>query len=199
MAQTRLGRLVRRRRKHRRRASANAMVAGVLVVVLTTPPVIACGTQTPPQRSIESVVVILIDCYVDRSVQQDREYIAPILQTVDGFVGVVTIGERGHNRFRLRITIAAGGRLVALWHTHGKPGYARELFSPADTQFSNRLGLPSYLTTPAGETRVFLPGAPTPTVRDASRRVLPRGVAAGKLVALGTAPAVAGGAAVTAR
>jgi hypothetical protein len=186
MAQTRLGRSVRRRRKLRRRPSAIATVAAILIGVLTTPSVIACGPQTPPQRSIESVIFVLSDCYLDRSVQQDREYIAPILQTAEGFIGVVTVGEPGHDRFRLRITTSAAERLVALWHTHGKPGYARELFSTADTQLANRLGLPSYLTTPDGETRVYLPGAPTPIVRDAFRRVLPRGVAAGKLVAFDT-------------
>jgi hypothetical protein len=119
---------------------------------------------------------------------------------------VVTSGEPGHDAFRLRVRISSGERLVALWHTHGEPGYARELFSPADTALAKRLGVASYLTTPAGETRVYVPSSPTPVVRDAFRRVLPLGVAAGQVVPLNEvvpataiAPALAAAGAVTGR
>lgn len=197
MAQWQLEHPVRRKRLR----PAAIVAVSITSIALQAPSATACGSPSPAQRSVEAVVLVLRDCYLDPSVRQDREFIAPILQTPQGFVGIVIAGEPGHDRFRLRLRIPSDQRLVALWHTHGAGGADRELFSAADTRLANELGLVSYLTTPTGQTRVYLPGTPTPTLRDRFRRVLPHGVAAGSVVhpdrpatlaAADAGPAVAG-------
>lgn len=193
MAHWRLEHLDGRRGSRRLRPAAIVAVWIGSLAALQAAAAIGCEDRTAAQPSVEAVVLVLRDCYLGRSVANDREYIAPILQTRDGYVGIVVAGEPGHDRFRLRVHIAAEERLVALWHTHGGHGSERELFSTADTRLANELGLASYLTTPAGETRVYLPGSPTPALRDRFRRLLPRGVTAGEVVhSLRPAPLPAG-------
>lgn len=170
-----------------------AVAATIILIALQLPPAIACGDRTPAQPSIEALVTVLRDCYFDRSREEDREYVAAILQTPEGLVAIVTLNEPGHDRFRLRVRLTSDQRLTALWHTHGDRGPERELFSAADTRLANELGLASYLTTPTGETRVYLPGSPTPTLRDRFRRVLPHGVAAGSIVRPGRQAALTAG------
>ncbi|HEX7036415.1 MAG TPA: DUF4329 domain-containing protein [Pseudomonadales bacterium] len=169
-------------RRSRRRRPAATVAVPIILIALQAPSAIACGDRMPPRGSVDAAVTALSDCYFDRSLDEDREYVAAILQTPQGFVGLVMVNEPGHDRFHLRFRLAADERLVALWHTHGAAGPSRELFSSADTRVANELGLHSYLTTPAGETRLYVPGSPTPTLRDRFRRVLPHGSATGSVV-----------------
>lgn len=157
-------------------------LGGAMFCALTLASIAAADSsaeRTAPQVSVEAVVIAFSQRYHAISRASDREFIGAVLATAAGYVGVAEPGRRGHDRIHLRIALQPGERLVALWHTHGAAGYARELFSPIDTALADHLGVPFYLTTPAGEIRVLHPGRPVRVMRDRARRVLPLGVAAG--------------------
>lgn len=167
----------------KRQRVVGSLLGGVMLwASLPSAAAAECVERTAIYASVEAVVTRFSRCFHTTSRADDREFIGAVLATGTGYVGVAEPGRRGHDRIHLRIVKRPGERLVALWHTHGAPGYARELFSPTDTDLANGVGVPFYLTTPAGEIRVFDPQQVVRVMRDDARRVLPLGVAAGEAV-----------------
>ena len=79
------------------------------------------------------------------------QLIAGLMDPTGGSIEVAgqpihTLHGAGRDEFRLRIHDRQ--RLVALWHTHGAPGYLREYFSPQDAQLVRKLQRPLYLLQP---------------------------------------------------
>ncbi|MCZ6870193.1 MAG: DUF4329 domain-containing protein [Gammaproteobacteria bacterium] len=144
----------------------------------------SCPAATDPAVSIEDAVVSMSRCYLDISVREDREYIGAVLSVEAGYTFVVQKGEIGRGNARLRVSVPKGQRVVALWHTHGAPGPARQFFSPTDTKRAARMNLPFYLTDPTGAIRVYRPGDVRNGVekRTGSRMQVVPGSALGTLV-----------------
>jgi len=108
--------------------------------------------------SIESSVDALSQCYHQISISEDREFMAAILQSSGLYQVRVTAGSRGRNKISLSFSRRKNQKIVALWHTHGAQGFARNYFSPTDTALSNQLDVPFYLTDPDGIISRFDPG-----------------------------------------
>ncbi len=134
--------------------------------------------------SVEAAVVAAVARVGQRSKREDREYMGAVLAMPEGaFRYSVAPGRAGHDRVSVRIRVPDGARLVALWHTHGASHSSRDYFSPVDTALANERNLPFYLARPSGELRVYSPGDPTLSAREARQLGLgpTRGVARGKL------------------
>ncbi len=98
-----------------------------------------------------TAVVTAAKLYAQRSAALDVEFVGAVYYADSGTYRVV-VG-RGcalDDGFRFRLPRIAGARPVALWHTHGAAGAARDLFSPADAATVRDTGLPFYLVTAAG-------------------------------------------------
>ena len=121
----------------------------------TTP---GCETRGHTYSSEIAAIHALATCYATRSADEDREYFAAILRGTEGFVFVVGVGHQHTDEVSLRFDRLPGEAFVALWHTHGRDGVNRELFSPTDTALVKQVGVPFYLTDPKGRLRVFRPG-----------------------------------------
>jgi hypothetical protein len=143
-----------------------------------------CELGFVPARSVEDAVLTMSRCFLRSSIQEDREYIGAVLRTDRGYGFFVQRGKRGRDHAQLRLRRLRGQQLVAFWHTHGAPGWARHLFSPTDTGLVARTHLPLYLTDPAGAIRVYRPGDDRDGVTRVSRSALrlPRGAATGSRV-----------------
>ncbi len=122
-------------------------------------PVLACAPAEEYFPSVDAAVSALSQCYLQRSVLQDREYIAGILEKDGLYQVTIVTGISGKDDVRIRIKPTENQLLVALWHTHGDHGLAREFFSPTDSAVVKRLQLPFYLTDPDGVIRRLDPGA----------------------------------------
>ena len=124
-------------------------------------------------------------CFYDISLRQDKEYIAAILVQNGNYTVQVQAGHKNNDRIRLKIYKRSSQTLVALWHTHGSKGLARSYFSRTDTELSNKLKVPIYLTNPEEEIRRYDPGTRVikmgGKVKSSNYRI-PRGSAAGFLV-----------------
>ena len=142
-----------------------------------------CSIQAMAFSSIEAAVGVLSQCYYKPSLREDREYIAAILEANGVFKIAVQTGRRGKDEVTLRIRRKKSQKLVALWHTHGAQGFARDHFSPTDTALVNRLSVPFFLTDPAGVIKRFDPG--TKVLRGNKRITggrIPRGSATGIII-----------------
>lgn len=145
------------------------------------------GLACEPRQQLFSdelaAVMMLGACYNARSADEDREYLAAILTASDGYRFVVQPATAGAHQVRLRFHRLPGEVLVALWHTHGRPGVHRQLFSPRDTQLAASLDVPFYLSDPWGALRIFRPGDRARTrLRERGSRS-PRGSSPGSIVA----------------
>lgn len=120
--------------------------------------------------------------YLEVSRRSDREVVGGILRNASGeYRYTVGWAEPEADEVRFRIVIAPGQELVAFWHTHGRAGPARELFSEQDTRLVAGQGLPLYLITPRSRIRLLQPGR----IRRRGPResaTLPRGAATGVMV-----------------
>jgi hypothetical protein len=169
-----------------------AMAWGKLVlivpVVIYTPAALAdqrCSEAASFASKLDAVMA-LSECFLANSIRDNREYIGGVLRTSAGRY-VVQVQEGEYGRATIRIQVGVGQKLVALWHTHGGPGFGRHLFSPNDTAVADRLGLPFYLSDPEGVLRVYEPGRHDPRRRvlmySRSQLLAPRGSSPGRVVA----------------
>ena len=143
---------------------------------------LACATREGLFADELAAVATLSACYTAPSAHEDREYIAAILKQKDGYRFVVQPAEAGADQVRLRFQRHPEEILVALWHTHGKAGAHRHLFSPGDTALVAQMAVPFYLSDPWGTLRVFSPGdAPRRRLRESGLRA-PRGSTPGTVL-----------------
>lgn len=118
----------------------------------------ACNVSEAVFRDTEQAVQHLSICFYELSLEEDREYIAAILEE-DGTLSVVLQrAESGDDEVTLRFQKRRSQTLTALWHTHGAPGSARNYFSEKDTSIAEQFGIPFYLTDPAGDISIYIPG-----------------------------------------
>ena len=64
-----------------------------------------------------------------------------------------TLGDRGTGNVTFQRTRPAGHDLVAIWHSHGNEGSAREYFSQTDYETATNLKMPSYMVDYRGDLR----------------------------------------------
>ena len=114
-----------------------------------------------------TVAELLMDLkarYWRRSLRGDKEHVGAIyFRPGYGYSASHGTGRTGQDRVSFRVPRLRDSQIVAYWHTHGAPGFARHLFSGHDAQLVVDTGLPFYLITPNGELRVLAP-------KDVSRR-----------------------------
>ena len=96
----------------------------------------------------------------DASVRTDTEYVGVIARRQDGYAISFFRGCAGEDSFELRVPPTQ--RVVAIWHTHGRPGLFRDRFSHEDAALVRTLRVPMILLLPDGDARVL-------RVREASR------------------------------
>jgi len=130
-------------------------------VLLTTQ--IASGKSLDGDYNVESQVFpsiraaldVLSISYHRRSILQDREYMAAILEDNGVYRVMVQAGPPDKHEVSMKIRLKKSQTLVALWHTHGAPGARRELYSATDSRTVRTMGVPFYLTTPLGKLKVL--------------------------------------------
>ncbi len=99
------------------------------------------------------------EVYLEVSRRSDREYVGGVLRDAGGaYRYTAGRAEAKADQVTFRVVLAPGYELVAFWHTHGRRGTARELFSEDDTRLVAAQGLPFYLITPSGRIRLLKPG-----------------------------------------
>jgi hypothetical protein len=97
--------------------------------------------------------------YLEHSRHTDREYVGGVLRDRHGrYRYTVGHAAAGTDTVRFRVGVVTGHELVGFWHTHGRQGSARELFSAEDVALVKGQGLPLYLITPNGHIRKLEPG-----------------------------------------
>ncbi len=89
--------------------------------------------------------------YHRRSIREDREYLAAIVEDNGVYRIMVQAGSPGKNAVTMTIRRIKSQTLVALCPTHGEPGRLRERFSATDRKTSRTTGVPLYLHTPRGQ------------------------------------------------
>ncbi len=104
---------------------------------------------------IKAALVDLSIKYRRRSIRENREYMAAILEDNGVYRVTVQAGSPGEAKVRMKIRPKKGQTLVALWHTHGALKRSREWYSPTDSKTARTTGLPFYLTTPRGKFKVL--------------------------------------------
>ncbi len=104
---------------------------------------------------IGAAVDVLSISYHQRSIREDREYIAAILEENCVYRVTVQAGSPGKDKLSMKIRFKKSQALVALWHTHGALRPSRELYSPTDSKTARTTGWPFYLTTPRGKIKVL--------------------------------------------
>ena len=104
---------------------------------------------------IKAALDALSKSYHQRSIREDREYMAAILEENGVYRVTVQAGLQGRGEVRIKIRLKESQALVALWHTHGAPGRGRELYSATDSRTVRTTGVPFYLTTPRGRLKVL--------------------------------------------
>ena len=114
-----------------------------------------CHVESQAFPCIESAVYVLSVSYHQTSIREDREYIAAILEENGVYRVTVQAGQRGKGSVSMRVRRKKTQALAALWHTHGRPGPMRELYSATDSKMVRATGLPFYLTTPRGKIKVL--------------------------------------------
>lgn len=109
-----------------------------------------------------SAVIHASKTYRPLSQTEDVEYMGAIIRDINGkFIYSVANNRRGGDQIKINIKLKRGWKVIAFWHTHGKPSGYREYFSDTDTELVNKTGKPLYLATPTGRLKVFYPGDPT--------------------------------------
>ena len=89
--------------------------------------------------------------YHPRSIREDREYLAAILEDNGVYRVMVQAGSPGEHTVSMTIRHKKSQTLVALWHTHGVPRRLSEQFSATDRKTAQKTGVPLYLHTPLGQ------------------------------------------------
>ena len=111
--------------------------------------------------SVDAAVLHAVLNYNEDSIATNREHVGGVLKCRDGRF-IYTQGHGRHNQapVQFAITQTKTCRVVALWHTHGKFGHHKSMFSPSDTQSANQMDKPIYMADHTGTIRVYEPGAP---------------------------------------
>ena len=143
------------------RISSGTLQIFLCSVLLTTQ--IASGKSLDGDYNIESQAFPRIRAALDalsisyhrRSIREDREYMAAILEDNGVYRVTVQAGRRGKYKVSMKIRRKKSQTLVALWHTHVTPGPRQELFSATDSRTVTTTGVPMYLTTPRGKLKVL--------------------------------------------
>ena len=102
-------------------------------------------------------VVAAVSKYNSISIAEDREYIGGIFKQSNKYHYSVMAGNHGEDRITTTLRFPKNTQLVALWHTHGADGYAREYFSDVDTAVAQQLNKPFYLADHTYQLKVFRP------------------------------------------
>ncbi len=104
---------------------------------------------------IRAALDALSRSYHRRSIRENREFVAAILEDNGVYRVTVQAGSPGEGEVSMKIRLKKGQALVALWHTHGAPGARRELYSRMDSRVVRTTRVPFYLTTPLGKLKVL--------------------------------------------
>ncbi len=159
-----------------------------MAMLLALPAIASADCNLDKQRfeSQMAAVKTLSECYLARSVREDREFIAALYATDNGIMVRIADGEPRAGKATIGIPRHKLDDLIAFWHTHGAPGPGRNLFSPQDTAIAHHFGVPFYLSDPGGVIRVYRPdGEPPrgrPRLSGGSRFRAPAGSAAGDYI-----------------
>ena len=89
--------------------------------------------------------------YQPRSIRENREYFAAILEDNGAYRVTVQAGSPGKDTVTMTIRRKKSQTLVALWHTHWAPGPSGDRFSRTDRKTARTTGVPLYLHTPGGQ------------------------------------------------
>ncbi len=109
--------------------------------------------------------------FLRTSVHQDVEFFGAVLQENHGeYRATFGKGCPGVDRINFSIGLKAGEKLSAFWHTHGRNGLDRNLFSAQDATTVLNYQIPFYLIDPAGLIRVLDPDNATPNFATKSIR-----------------------------
>ena len=161
----------------------------ILLAVVAAPSIAAPVTTEliagASHASVIDVVAAMGARYLRTSIEEDREYFGAVLADAAGrFWATSGRGGSGANAFSMKVRLRAGYHIVAFWHTHGRPGHARDRFSDNDAELVRQHAAPLYLVTPRGQIRVLTPLHMAEAPRRAARSTvrLPRGAHAGVLV-----------------
>lgn len=124
-------------------------------------------TEVPEQLPTEGFSTVVaavthaVDSYNPKSVKSNREHVGGILACSGGrYVYTHGRGRRNQAPVQFSIPQTTDCKLAALWHTHGKKGPHKSMFSPSDTASANLIGRPIYMADHTGTIRVYEPGAP---------------------------------------
>jgi len=102
--------------------------------------------------------------FLETSIAEDVEFFGAVLRDSDGdYRATYGQGCRGVDQIRFSVLLTQGTKLCAFWHTHGRHGLARNLFSADDAASVLSHQLPFYLIDPAGLIRVLDPDSATPS------------------------------------
>ena len=124
----------------------------------------ACRTTEPqllPQVFADKVAALQFVSrhYAAQWQATDTEYVGTLYLTNSGYLVSIARGCPSADSFRYPVHALTGAETIALWHSHGAPGPARDWFSADDVALVRQLALPFYLFTPSGELKVLRPGA----------------------------------------
>jgi len=116
-------------------------------------------TQMLTARSYDSHLAAAIDLaeqFLTSSILEDREHVGAILRDAAGRYWA-THGKGGVSQDTVTFSIPkpSDSEIVAFWHTHGRAGFARTLFSPDDVKIVRSTRLPLYLLAPNGDIKIL--------------------------------------------
>ncbi len=110
-----------------------------------------CNVESQAFPRIRAALDVLSIRYHQRSIREDREYMAAILEENGVYRVMVQAGSPGNNTVTMTIRRKKSQTLVALWHTHWAPGPTGDRFSATDRKTARTTGVPLYLHTPRGQ------------------------------------------------
>ena len=156
-----------------------------LIVLITFAPAVAEPAPHSAKFATElDAVIAATRQYNLQSSREDREFMGAILRHGNNYSFTVGAGEPSRDRITVSITVPAGARIVAFWHTHGARRYSNRYFSNVDTALVETWQKRLYLADHTGLLKVMVPGAPTLSRIRARRLGLPSqaGFARGAIV-----------------
>ncbi len=100
---------------------------------------------------IKAALDALSKSYHQRSIREDREYMAAILEENGVYRVMVQAGSPNMNTVTMTLRRKKSQTLVAVWHTHFVRGPMGERFSATDRKTARSIGVPLYLHTTLGQ------------------------------------------------
>ena len=118
-----------------------------------------------------SAAIDLAERFLTASMLEDREHVGAILRDKAGhFWATHGIGGISQDTVTFSIPKTQSSEIVAFWHTHGRSGFARNLFSPDDVNIVRSHGVPLYLLAPNGDVKILRRDLLHPGSRSGIRR-----------------------------